>query len=111
MMWISKSILKYIIVGISIIVLAIASFFIYRAIFPIKPPVSAVAIALEKIDGKLDQMDSKIKEARQNVYIRTKDIETAVSALAPDDVASELAVLLEQSRSERRNTVRPSGLE
>ena len=108
----NKQNLKYIILTVSIIVIAVGSVFLYRAIFPPDPPViSATELALQKIEDKVAELESSLKEAKKDAHKSAERVEREVSALAPDDVAVELSVLLRESRSERRDRVRSEGVE
>ena len=105
-------IVKYIILAVSIIAILASSVFLYRVIFPPDPPViSATELALQKIEGKIAGLESSLKEAKKNAYMSTQKVETEVSALAPNDIAIELGILLNKSRGERRDRVYPEGVD
>lgn len=108
----NKQNLKYIILTVSIIVIAVSAVFVYRVIFPPDPPViSATELALQKIEDKVAELESSLKEAKKNAYMSTQRVEAEVSALAPNDIAVELGILLNKSRSERRDRVYPEGVD
>lgn len=105
-------IVKYIILAVSIIAILASSVFLYRVIFPPDPPViSATELALQKIEGKIAGLESSLKEAKKNAYMSTQKVEAEVSALAPNDIAVELGILLNKSRGERRDRVYPEGVD
>ena len=105
-------IVKYIILAVSVIAILAGSVFLYRAIFPPDQPViSATALALQKIEGKIAGLESSLKEAKKNAYMSTQKVEAEVSALAPNDIAVELGILLNKSRGERRDRVYPEGVD
>ena len=105
-------IVKYIILAVSIITILASSVFLYRVIFPPDPPViSATELALQKIEGKIAGLESSLKEAKKNAYMSTRKVEAEVSALAPNDIAVELGILLNKSRGERRDRVYPEGVD
>lgn len=108
----NKQNLKYIILTVSIIVIAVSVVFVYRVIFPPDPPViSATELALQKIEDKVAELESSLKEAKKNAYMSTQRVEAEVSALAPNDIAVELGILLNKSRGERRDRVYPEGVD
>lgn len=110
----NKQNLKYIILAVSIIIILVSSWMVYRTIYP-KPQYSATATvteaALERIEKRIADLESTYKEAKKDARVSAEQVEREVSALAPDDVAVQLSALLEQSRGERRDRVRAEGVD
>lgn len=108
----NKQIIKYIILGVSIIAILASGYLIYRTVCPDDPSSAVVTQnALERIEKRVTDLESLYKEAKKDAHKSAERVEREVSALAPDDVAVELSVLLRESRSERRDRVRSEGVE